>query len=135
MLRFFLLLALLVFGGYQATAHAAEPTENTFDSSRPSAVRFYADWCSKCKLVDARLEDIRPEFLDEINFVVFEMTDESTRKQAQQKAQSLGLGAVYEKYAPATGLLILVDETGHIEQEITYAVPTYDMRRALADLL
>lgn len=127
---------ILIFAGLMPSISSAEAiSENAFQEHRPTAVRFYATWCGKCKLVDARLSDIQGDFLDKINFVVFEMTDKQTQQESAQKAKNLGLEEVYQHYAPATGLLVLVNAEGKEVETLTYEIPTFDMRLALKNLL
>lgn len=126
---FFFLLSLFSFT-------MAEPVMADVEAqmTKPSAVRFYATWCSRCKVLDAKLEKIRPNFADQVNFVVFEMTNEATKQKAVTKAKELGLEHVYNKYHAQTGLMVLVDAAGQVVQPVTYAETSDDIRQALSAL-
>lgn len=76
------------------------------------AVLMYADWCSSCKVLDPKLQAVRPEFdQSEILFLRFDFTDEGTAFQSHMLAQTLGLSELYKRNGGRTGYMVLVDRT------------------------
>ena len=84
------------------------------------AVRMYADWCGYCKTLDAKLEDIKPEFEGSgILFTYFDLTDEYQHSQTRLMAERMNLSRIYEAFGDRTGFMVLVNpETGEVLKEI-----------------
>jgi hypothetical protein len=80
------------------------------------AVKMDAEWCGKCKVMNPKLQNVLPGFQDEpMLFVKFDFTDEYTRSQARKLATRLNLQEVFERHAPRTGFLVLVDAATGVE--------------------
>lgn len=72
----------------------------------------YADWCGSCKILDPAVEEARSSAkLDdqEILFVTLDLTDDTTKKQSELLAGSLGFGEFYKANNGKTGSFILID--------------------------
>lgn len=96
-------LALLLSTGLHAT---------TVPTPKVLAVLMYADWCASCKVLDPKLQAVRPEFeQSDILFLRFDFTDEGTTFQSGMLAQTLGLAELYERNGGRTGYMVLVDRT------------------------
>ena len=80
---------------------------------KPFAIRFYADWCPKCKQLDAKLNQIKPDFTDKINFVVLDVTDDESTQIAWRKAKELGLEKIAKENGRRTGILVLANPEGY----------------------
>ena len=75
-------------------------------------VLMYADWCGSCKALDPKIAQARKEAnLDQqdILFVRWDLTDETSQHQAEMMASALGLGDAYEANAGKTGFMLLFD--------------------------
>jgi len=87
------------------------------------AVMMYADWCGSCKALDPKIEQAREEgMLDakDVLFITLNLTDESTKLQAEKMAAALGFSEVYEDNAGKTGFMLLIDaESGEQLARIT----------------
>lgn len=96
-------------------------------------VLFYADWCGSCKVLDPKIEAVKSEFADEaILFTRVDMTDEFTKKQSAFLASLLDLDAVYEKNAPKTGFMLLVDkESGKVLGKLTKKLSKEEIAAAI----
>ena len=84
------------------------------DAQNPKVlgVLFYADWCGSCRILDPKIEKARGKAdLDnqDILFVRLDLTDATSRHQAELLASKLGLGEVYSENAGKTGFMVLFD--------------------------
>ena len=97
------------------------------------ALRMYADWCGKCKMLDPKVDEVKSEFKGKrILFAVFDQTDEFAQEQSVLKANLLGLENVQKQFAGTTGLLLLIDpKSGEIKERITHTVSVDDLRKKL----
>lgn len=128
---------MMLSGGASAitaeTTHDEKQTETTTadEEIKLIAVRMYADWCGYCKTLDAKLEDIKPEFEGSGTlFTYFDLTDEYQHSQTRLMAERMNLSHIYETYGERTGFMVLVDpETGEVLQEIS-SEPEPDAIRA-----
>ncbi len=86
-------------------------------------VLMYADWCGSCKALDPKIAQARKEAgLDQqdILFVRWDLTNETTQHQAEMMAAVLGLGQAYEANAGKTGFMLLFNaDTGEKLARIT----------------
>lgn len=79
-------------------------------------ILMYADWCGACKALDPKIAQAREEAdldSEDILFMRWDLTDETTKHQTLMMASVLGLNKVYAANAGKTGFMLLVDaETG-----------------------
>jgi len=69
---------------------------STFAKTKPTVVIIKAEWCSACQKVDPIMMDLMKQYGDKLNFVMLDVTDETTTAQAAAKAKSLGLTSFFE---------------------------------------
>src|SRR5690606_21820209 len=86
-----------------AAPAAAQPDEPL---SKPYAILVYADWCFNCKQIVPRLDRLMPHYAARIEFERFDVTDESRKARARQRARDLGVGPIYFANR-GTGLVLL----------------------------
>ena len=81
----------------------------------------YADWCGKCKAMDPKLTNVKPEFEGEdILFMRFDMTNDFTIEQSAKLAQRLNLASLFEEHKGSTGYMVLINaETGVVLRTLT----------------
>ena len=75
-------------------------------------VLMYADWCGACKALDPKINQARKDAnLDnqEVLFLRWDLTNETTQHQALMMASALGLSDVYAANAGKTGFMLLLD--------------------------
>lgn len=133
----FTLSLVMLSGSFSATVAENGNSENEITSTAENeeikliAVRMYADWCGYCKTLDAKLEDIKPEFEGSGTlFTYFDLTDEYQHSQTRLMAERMNLSHIYETYGERTGFMVLVNpETGEVLQEIS-SEPEPDAIRA-----
>ena len=75
------------------------------------AVKFHADWCGSCKRMGPVFEDLRNKYDGQpVLFVELDLTNGTTRAQAEYLATALGFGEVYAANQ-GTGFILLLDAT------------------------
>ena len=96
-----LAIALLLFGTTGAVEIRPEP--------RLIAVKFHGDWCGSCKKMGPVFSDLQNK-LDgsPVLFVELDLTNNTTKHQAQMMAAALGLTKTYLEN-PGTGFILLID--------------------------
>ena len=73
------------------------------------AVKFHADWCGSCKKMGTVFEDLRNKYDGKsVLFVTLDLTNGTTRSQAEFLASALGFGDVYAQNQ-GTGFILLLD--------------------------
>lgn len=73
------------------------------------AVKFHADWCGSCKKMGPIFEDLTNKYDGKpVLFVTLDLTNGTTRAQAEYLAASLGFGDVYAQNQ-GTGFILLLD--------------------------
>ncbi len=73
------------------------------------AVKFHADWCGSCKRMGTLFEDLRNKYDGKpVLFVELDLTNGTTRNQAEFLASALGFGDVYAANQ-GTGFVLLLD--------------------------
>lgn len=108
-----LVLSLVAFPGYLA-AEAAPAAPKIV------AVKFHGDWCGSCRKMGSVFEDLRNK-LDgsPVLFVELDLTNNTTRHQAELMAAALGVGKVYAAN-PGTGFILLIDaKTKQVAKKLT----------------
>lgn len=104
----FYLLVLLFFIGFQ-TVRADHPKKST----KIYLIQFHADWCGACKAIKPTLLDLQNQINpDEVQFVKLDFTNKTTRKESEERLESLGFSSLLNSYK-GTGFVVVVDaETG-----------------------
>lgn len=112
---------------YSANAQGALKEKVT--APQVMIVKFYADWCGSCKVMQPELD----KFLDatksqSVLYVHFDLTDEVKRQKSAYLAYSLGLEEIYREHAAKTGFALLVDVSSkNIKGKITKDMSISDM--------
>ncbi len=66
-----------------------------YDKNLPTVAIIKADWCPYCKNVDPVMMGLMDDYKGKVNFVVFDVTDDSTKAEAMKTAKTLGLTKFY----------------------------------------
>lgn len=84
--------------------------QKSAETPKVLGVLMYADWCSKCKQLDPKLEEIKPQFEGQsILFTQFDMTNDFTIDQSEKLAGMLGLDGLFKEHEGSTGYMVLLD--------------------------
>lgn len=59
-----------------AQARSAVPLEVAASNGKPTALEFYADWCTSCQAMAADLAALKAEYGDRINFVMLNIDND-----------------------------------------------------------
>jgi len=92
-------------------------------------VKFYADWCGSCKVMQPELDKFLESTKDKSTlYVHFDLTDEQTRQKSAYLAHSLGLENIYKEHAAKTGFALLIDSASKTpEGKITKDMSSEEM--------
>ena len=90
------------------------------------AVKFHADWCGSCKRMGSVFEDLRNKYDGQpVLFVELDLTNGTTRTQAEYLAAALGFGEVYAANQ-GTGFILLLD--GQSREKIAKLTADQDIK-------
>lgn len=105
--------------------------EKVADKPAVYAVMMYADWCGSCKSLDPKVVQARKDAnLDgqDVLFVTLDLTDDTTKLQAEMMAAVLGISEIYETNAGKTGFMLLINsESGEKLARITNKLDSSDI--------
>ena len=97
------------------------------------AVKFHADWCGSCKKMGTVFEDLRNKYDGKsVLFVTLDLTNGTTRSQAEFLASALGFGDVYAQNA-RTGFILLLD--GKSRQQVAKLTADQNIKAMGAELV
>ena len=97
------------------------------------AVKFHADWCGSCKKMGTVFEDLRNKYDGRpVLFVTLDLTNGTTRSQAQYMAAALGFGEVFAQNA-GTGFILLLD--GDSRKQVAKLTADQDIKAMGAQLV
>lgn len=82
---------------------------------KPVIVDVFATWCPGCQNIAPTLSQLKKEYSGKVNFVVLDVTNQSTLRQTKAQAERLGLGKFLEANKSKTSTVAIVDPaTGNI---------------------
>ncbi len=119
--------------GCAGLAQAAAPIEST----QLLVVKFHADWCGSCEKLAGPLESLQADFAGKpVDFVRLDLTSDTTRAAAKERAERLGLGEIFESHSGKTGFALIIDaSTGAIVGELRASQELDAMRGLLTQSL
>ena len=105
------LFALLIVGG---TAFAQDNMMKTGGGmmkaeAKPTVVIIRADWCPACHKVEPILEELKAQYGGRLNFVVLNVTNDETSKEAAMTANQQGLAKFFEANKKKTSTVAIFD--------------------------
>lgn len=126
--------------GVPPTASSEHPKpEHPQAEAKKSAlygVLFYADWCPSCKVLEPRLDKVKPEFKDAgITFVRLDMTDDETKAASAQQAKKLGMEGIWKRYSGQTGFMLMVNGGQQVGDKLTQDSSEDELRQAMKQAL
>ena len=99
----------------EADAEKESPKPKT-SSPELIVLKFHADWCGSCRTMGPIVEDLQNKMDgDPVLFLTLDLTNRSTRMQAEYLVDSLGLSDAWVGHGggKATGFLLAVDAETH----------------------
>ncbi|MEM6454711.1 MAG: thioredoxin domain-containing protein [Acidobacteriota bacterium] len=106
---------------------------HTPDAPQVIAVKFHADWCGSCKKMGPVFEDLTNKYDGKpILFVELDLTNSTTRAQAELLASALGFGDVYAANQ-GTGFILLLD--GKSRQKLAKLTADQNIKAMGAELV
>lgn len=97
------------------------------------AVKFHADWCGSCKRMGPVFEDLRNKYDGEsVLFVELDLTNGTTKSQAEFMASALGFGDVYAQNQ-GTGFILLLD--GKTRQQLAKLTADQNIKAMGAEIV
>lgn len=108
------LLSLVALGSvlYVTNPAPAVPALSTAEAERtdtPFVIKLHAQWCPQCMLTKSAWGEVERAYTGRVRFVVFDFTSDETMAATEREARRVGLGAVFDEYAGATGSVLVVD--------------------------
>lgn len=76
---------------------------------KPVVIDIYATWCSGCKNIEPTLSQLKQQYQGKAHFIVFDVTNKATSRQAEAKARELGLGNFFNQYKSQTATVTIVN--------------------------
>lgn len=97
----------------------------------------YADWCSKCKQLDPKLSEVKPQFQGQpILFTKFVMTDDFTTSQSKKMARLLGLSDLFQEHEGSTGYMVLLDaQTNEVLTTLKHDQSEQELKQEIESVL
>ncbi|MDJ0659573.1 MAG: thioredoxin domain-containing protein [Crocosphaera sp.] len=76
---------------------------------KPVVIDIYATWCSGCKNIAPTLSQLKKQYQGKAHFIVFDVSDKATSRQAEARARELGLGDFFNQHKSQTASVTIVD--------------------------
>ncbi len=103
-----MMIAVLGLGASQAFADA---------SGDVTLVKIHADWCGTCLKLQDTWKDLKVEYGENVQFVVFDVTDKGAVAASRAEAERRGMVTVFDRYKSRTGTIAVVrNSTGEAVQ-------------------
>lgn len=112
---------------------ATEPAgSGQAEQPRLVAAMFRSSWCSACRILEPRVDDVRAELADApIDWIRFNFTW-GERDGLRDLAVAEGIEPLYDQFAGSTGFLVLMDrDSGQVFEIITMRYGRAEIREAL----
>ncbi len=98
----------------------------------PWVVKLHAQWCPVCMMTKGIWSQLEQTYAGRVRLAVFDFTNDTTTAASRAEAERLGLAAVFNEAAFATGSILVLDgEDEHIAAWITGSRDFADYRSAI----
>ena len=96
------------------------------------AAMFRSSWCGACRILEPRIDDVRPDYADApVDFIRFDFTL-GQRERVRELAVEADITELYDRLAGRTGFLVLMDrETGTVFEIVTTNYDRAHIREAI----
>jgi thiol-disulfide isomerase/thioredoxin len=113
---------------------AAEAETAQAEQERPRlvAAMFRSSWCGACRILEPRIDDVRPDYADAgVEFVRFDFTL-GQRQSVRDLAVEAGITELYDELVGRTGFMVLMDrDSGTVFEIVTTNYDREHIREAL----
>lgn len=135
LIQSFSLIVLLIIA-FQSTTYT-QPANQAESEPEVLGVLMYADWCSKCKQLEPKLSEVKPQFQGQhILFTKFDMTNEFTTSQSAKLAGLLGLSDFFQEHKGRTGYMVLLNaQTHEVLKTLKYNQSKEDLKQGIVSVL
>jgi thiol-disulfide isomerase/thioredoxin len=79
-----------------------------FDKTLPTVAVIKADWCPYCKNVEPIMMNVMSEYKGKVNFVIFDVTNDTTKAEAMKMAGEYGLSKFYKSNKDKTSTVAVL---------------------------
>jgi thiol-disulfide isomerase/thioredoxin len=76
---------------------------------KPFVVKIHAQWCPVCMATKDEWSQIAELYSQRVNLVVWDFTNQANTDASQADAKRLGLDALFDEYAGATGTIVILN--------------------------
>ena len=76
---------------------------------KPVVIDIYATWCSGCKNIAPTLSQLKQKYQGKAHFIVFDVTNKATSRQAEARARELGLENFFNQNKSQTASVTIVN--------------------------
>jgi thiol-disulfide isomerase/thioredoxin len=99
---------------------------------KPVVVKIHADWCRACKTIAPIIKEMQQQYNGRANFVVFDITNQSTIKASVARAKELGLDGFFDKNKTRNATVAFINpEDGQVLDEFTKNTNRADYIKAI----
>jgi thiol-disulfide isomerase/thioredoxin len=85
---------------------------------KPVVVDIYATWCPGCQNIAPTLSSLKEQYQGKAHFIVLDVTNRSTTREAEAKARKLGLSQFFRTNKAKTSTVAIINpRTGQIIKE------------------
>ena len=123
-------------GDYNVSVGSASDPASAFTDGRANLVgaKFYSAWCSSCAVLDPKLREVVPDFDGRaVEFTKFDFSI-GQPDSLTERAERLGVEAVYLENKGATGFMALIDRRNqNVVAVVTMRDSKADIRRKIED--
>lgn len=81
---------------------------------RPVVAIIRAEWCSACQKLEPTMMELKSQYGDRIDFVIFDVTDDEKTAQSAAEARKLGLGKFFEANKQKTSTVVVLNSSRKI---------------------
>jgi thiol-disulfide isomerase/thioredoxin len=123
---------------YTANANAviaqAQPSNRlaTELQGKPVVVKIHADWCRACRTIAPIIREMQQQYNGRVNFVVFDITNQSTIKASEARARELGLDDFFAANKTRNATVAFINpENSQVLKEFTKNTNRADYTKAI----
>jgi thiol-disulfide isomerase/thioredoxin len=99
---------------------------------KPTVVKIYAEWCAACQKMKPIMASLQQQYGNNVNFVIFDVSDRASTQTSQAKAQQLGLSNFFDAHKSQTATVAIIDSSnGNALEEFRKNLNQQDYENAI----